>query len=525
MPLTGLELSAPFDLAGLMRVGLESNPDQQALISTLRCWTWREVLETTNRIASAYVGRGLRPGDRIASLMPNRPATMMHYLACLRAGFVATPLNYRYTPSEIDHALKVSEASLLVHHEERIEDVSACRFASNLSKGMVAYGESIECNYKKLLSEGDPDARFPTPHADAAAFIFFTSGSTGLPKGVTHTQATVGWILASIISAFQLSARDTVMPGTSFSHTAASMFGLASLAAGSRLALPLGSHPDELLPLLRTSRPTVMFMLPNALSMLVRENDAVVPEDFSSLRVCFTGGDRLSVELEQEYTDLVGKPVEEGYGMTEIGHAIALPAGDTYQPGALGKPCPGYEFSIRDDAGQELPPGVPGRVWVRFPGNTVGYWNHAEATQETIVDGWLDTGDIMFADEEGYLRFQGRSKQIIVHDGSNICPEEVEAAIATHPAVKSTGVVGVHDLLHGENVRAYVTLIPGAIQPTASELIQTARRTVGYKAPEEIVFLPELPVNAAGKVDRMMLKRMAEEQKDRDVKRETTDPT
>jgi acyl-coenzyme A synthetase/AMP-(fatty) acid ligase len=139
----------------------------------------------------------------------------------------------------------------------------------------------------------------------------------------------------------------------------------------------------------------------------------------------------------------------------------------------------------------------------------VGYWNNPEATAETVVDGWLDTGDVMSADEAGYLWFHGRQKQIIVHDGSNICPQEVEAALLEHDAVSSAGVVGVQSRMHGENVRGYVTLEPGVTPPTMQDLIRFARERVGYKAPEEIVVLDAMPLNATGKVDRVTLKKMA----------------
>ena len=149
-------------------------------------------------------------------------------------------------------------------------------------------------------------------------------------------------------------------------------------------------------------------------------------------------------------------------------------------------------------------------MWIRSAANTIGYWDNPRATQETIVDGWLDTGDVMRVDEDGYLWFCGRKKQIIIHDGSNICPQEVEQAIAEHPSVAEAGVIGIHDLVHGENVRAYVTLKEDAPRPGSEELIRFARDRVGYKAPEEIVFLAKLPLNATGKVDRVALLQMAE---------------
>jgi acyl-CoA synthetase (AMP-forming)/AMP-acid ligase II len=140
----------------------------------------------------------------------------------------------------------------------------------------------------------------------------------------------------------------------------------------------------------------------------------------------------------------------------------------------------------------------------------VGYWRNPEATAEIMRDGWLDTGDLARADEDGYVWFFGRRKQILVHDGSNISPFEVEGALAEHPAVDLVGVVGIHDEVHGENVRAYVTIATDSPRPTAQDLIDFARERVGYKAPEEIVFLDEMPLNPTGKIDRVGLKRLAE---------------
>jgi long-chain acyl-CoA synthetase len=133
---------------------------------------------------------------------------------------------------------------------------------------------------------------------------------------------------------------------------------------------------------------------------------------------------------------------------------------------------------------------------------TLGYWRRPDATTEIIKDGWLDTGDVMQVDDDGYLWFAGRKKQIIVHDGSNICPQEVEEALLEHSAVASAGVIGIHDLVHGENLRAYITLKDGTMRPISQELIRFARTRVGYKAPEDIVLLDHMPLNASGKVDR-----------------------
>src|SRR5262249_54626740 len=259
-----------------------------------------------------------------------------------------------------------------------------------------------------------------------------------------------------------------------------------------------------MLPLLREQRPTTLAMLPTALTALVRDHGAS-RADFASLRLCRSGSDRVALELEQEFTALAGLPIDEGYGMTEVGIATINPPAGVIKAGSIGRPVPGFAISIRDESGAEVPPGVVGQIWIRSRTTTVGYWRDPKASAQIMRDGWLDSGDLARADEDGYLWFFWRKKQIIVHDGSNISPFEVEGALVEHPAVGLAGVVGVHDLLHGENVRAYVTIREDAPRPSADELIVFARARVGYQAPEEIIFLDEMPLNPTGKIDRPQL--------------------
>jgi acyl-coenzyme A synthetase/AMP-(fatty) acid ligase len=267
--------------------------------------------------------------------------------------------------------------------------------------------------------------------------------------------------------------------------------------------------PDELLPLLRRARPTLLCMLPAPLFVLVRDHVAK-RDDFKSVQRCISGGDKIPAELEIEYSALTGHAIEEVYGMTETGTSTFNPSGALNRIGSIGQVAPGFTAAIRDDNGAEAPTGTGGRLWIRSPSNMTGYWNRPDATAETIVDGWLDTGDLVSADEQNYLWFRGRKKQIIIHDGSNICPQEVEDSLLEHPAVASAGVIGVHDLIHGENVRAYVTFRSGVPRPTTAELVQFSKARVGYKAPDEIIALDEMPLNAVGKVDRVALKQLAE---------------
>jgi acyl-coenzyme A synthetase/AMP-(fatty) acid ligase len=516
MTLAGAKLDRPIQLVEVLALGLDSKPHETALVSLERTWSWHELDETSTRLARHYLAMGLEPGHRVASLMPNRGVLLVHYLACLKAGLTATPLNYRYQAPEIDHALEVSGASLLVAHIERDDVLAASKQVAELAYGRISYGatekvaaEGAIRRLEDLMHAETEILDLPQPRPETPAFIFFTSGSTGKPKGVTHTHDTFGWIVASAIAGLAIKPDDVFLPATSASHIAASSFALAGLAAGARVAIARSFGGDELLPLLRSARPSLLCMLPVPLFGLVRDHGAA-RDDFQSIRRCVSGGDKISHELEHEFIDLAGMAIEELYGMTETGTSAINPTASRNRIGSIGQLAPGYEASIRDEEGTEVPVGTPGRLWIRSAGNMIGYWNRADATAETIVDGWLDTGDLVAADEQVYLWFRGRKKQIIVHDGSNICPQEVEDSLLEHTAVASAGVVGIHDLIHGETVRAYVVLRPEVARPTIPELIAFSRARVGYKAPEEIILLDEMPTNAVGKVDRPALLQLAD---------------
>jgi long-chain acyl-CoA synthetase len=520
MLIDGLPLDAPASpLNDLLRAGLEAHPDGPALVSAVRSMSWRELGEESERLAGGYRALGLEPGDRIASLMPNRIALIVHYLACFKAGLVVTPLNYRYTHREIDHALEVSGAKALLAHVERGEDVGESRLAGELPLGVIAYADpegpgavgdvDWPHDFDRLL---ESEALPPHPQSDPSepAAIFFTSGSTGPAKGVTHTRSSLRWMIASAAAAFELDGEDVFLPGSSMSHIGSFLWALSMLSVGGRVVVARTFDSHELLPLLREQKPTVLAMIPAALLALVRDHD-LQPHDFDSLRVCRSGSDKVSTELLTEFAEVAGFPIVEGYGMTEVGLATLNPPSGVVKQGSIGRPISGFSVALRGEDGEPVGAETVGRIFIRTPAAMAGYWQAPEATAEVLREGWIDSGDLARADEEGYLWFFGRKKQVIVHDGSNISPYEVEGALNEHPAVALAGAVGVHDEVHGENVRAYVTLREGTDQPTAAELIVHCRERIGYKAPEEIVFLDEMPLNPTGKIDRAGLKKMAED--------------
>jgi long-chain acyl-CoA synthetase len=198
--------------------------------------SWAQLDRRSTRLAQSLLALGLEPGDRIASLMPNRAALVVHYLACFKAGLVATPLNYRYTPPELDHALRVSGARAIVAHVERDEDLAQSELAGKLALGRISFGlgerTGAAADFAQLM-EGEPDASpLPTPGPAAPAVIFFTSGSTGPPKGVTHTHETIGWMLATSAAGLELGRADLILAGSSLSHVGAFYVTFGALGAG-----------------------------------------------------------------------------------------------------------------------------------------------------------------------------------------------------------------------------------------------------------------------------------------------------
>lgn len=510
MLLSGGPVDQSVSVSEILRVGLDTKPDGDALVSVTARWTWQQLEDVTTRLAVGFGDFGLRPGDRVASLMPNRDALVIHYLACAKAGLVSVPLNYRYTAREIDFALATSGASVLLAHADRDADVHPSRRASALRLGTIRYGgdDTGAPRFEDLVGQA---RSVPSTSADpsAPAAVFFTSGSTGRPKGVTHTRASLAAMIASCIKGYELTPRDVLLPGSSLSHIVGYLFSLAALAAGARtLVAERFYDPDDILSSLRRERPTVLGMIPAHLFSVVRAPQAH-RTDFASLRLCRAGGDKVPSELSSEFEALTGFTLHEDYGCSEVGAVTLDPPSKAAVRGSIGRPLPGVALSLRDDAGNEVRSGEVGRLWIHTPARMAGYWGDEAATDAAVCDGWFDSGDLMTVDDDGYLRFRGRQKETIVHDGSNVYPQEVEDVLNAHPAVVAAGVVGVADPTHGQNVRAYVVVSDNTEPPAAGDLIDFVRRRVGYKAPENIVFVAELPLNPAGKVDRLALQKTA----------------
>ena len=510
MTLTGPTLSRSVDLSRLLEQGLGQKPDAIAVSSMSDGLSWCELDAQSQNLASNYLDIGLRRGDRIVSLLPNRLQVIVHYLACLRAGFVAVPLNYRYLVRDIDYAIGLSEPRLMVAHAERADDISQCASVADLELGGLSVDGELPGfgSFQPLTERAAAAAPPDRPELDDPAMIFFTSGSTGRPKGVAHTQRSLGHIVSSLSAAYQITEKDTVLPVSSLSHMLAQIMSYAALAAGGSAVVAKDLSVDIVMPLMRHHQPTVIAMMPYTLTEVVYaadDSDAA----FQNLRMCDCGGDKVGADLQKKFQEVSGVELAEGYGQTEAGIVVHNPPDGPIVHGSVGPVMPGHELSVRDANGKDLAADEEGVLWIRSPSVMSGYFGDPAATAEVIKDGWLNTGDLLRFDDQGYFWFCRREKQIIIHDGSNISPQEVENVLLEHDAIEAAAVVEVPDTLHGQNIRAYVVLKPGIKELPTAEVLKMTRNRIGYKAPEEILAIKELPENAAGKIDRIALAKMA----------------
>lgn len=321
-----------------------------------------------------------------------------------------------------------------------------------------------------------------------------------------YTHATLSASNRIQAAAWQLDSNDIQLVTLSFAHGAAlSAQLLPSLELGATSVLLDAPTPIDTVEAIRAHGCTRLLMLPAVLEDLVDHLESH-PAELPSLRSVVAGGDIVPLRVQKLFHRLTGVEVSEVWGMTECLGSIHNPPFGPMWPGSIGRPAPEVSVRLIDAHGHEVPDGSEGEILVRSPAMTVGYWNHPEATAAAIVDGWLHTGDLARRDAEGVYWFLGRSKEIIVRGGSNISPLEVEEVIARHPAVLRVGVVGFPDARLGQIVVAGVMLKMDQPSPTEDRLRQfIGKHIAAYKVPERIHFLPELPLNPFGKVDRHRL--------------------
>jgi acyl-CoA synthetase (AMP-forming)/AMP-acid ligase II len=465
--------------------------------------TYRALQQRAAAVAAGLQARGVRPGERVAWRLPNGPEAVQLSLACYWIGAVSVPLNARLTPAEQETMLATIEPRWLV-----LPDSGAGENA-----GATQLGQPV-LPWSALEGHAPIEATADLP-ADHPALILFTSGSTGTPKAVVHSHRGCLAAIDTCRQALGLQATDVVLVGKPLCHAGGLQTQLLpSLLAGAQVVLANRPPPLEAAALIQEHGVSEFGLLASDLLDFVDHLEAhrlALP----SLHTVIGSGDTVPVELQERFEALLGFPVLEGCGMTEVGGYYAVqPRHGPRKPGSLGLPTPGTELRLLPGQGTaEVLPGEVGEIAVRTASVTTGYWRQPEATRELFRGGWLLSGDLGRRDADGTLWFCGRRKLLIVRRGSNIAPAEIEELLDAHPAVHAAVVVGVPHPRDGEVPVAWVQPQPGAALPGPAVLeAYLSPSLAAFKQPVHYLAIAELPRNGIGKLDRALLRRRAVEQ-------------
>ena len=465
--------------------------------------TYSELAQASGKIGGLLREAGVRPGDRVALMMPNVLAYPVLFYGILAAGGVVVPMNPLLKSREVAHYLGDSGASVI--------------FAWDSAAGEAAEGASG--SETRVIGVTDPDAAALTASRapldawaeradDDDAVILYTSGTTGRPKGAQLTHANLRKNSEVTTSTLLTAGQDDVVMGClPLFHCFGLTCGLnASVMSGACLSLLPRFTPAAALDLIAREKVTIFEGVPTMYAAMLHD-PAMAAADVSSLRLCVSGGAALPVEVLRGFEDAFSCMILEGYGLSETSPVASFNHPDKQRkPGSIGTPIAGVEMRVVDPAGSALPAGEIGEIAIRGHNVMKGYWGKPEATAEAIPDGWFRTGDLAKTDDDGYFFIVDRKKEMIIRGGYNVYPREIEEALYEHPAVAAAAVVGIPHESLGEEVGAAVQLKPGA-DVSADELQAFAKeRVAAYKYPRHVWLVDELPKGPTGKILRREVK-------------------
>ncbi|MDA0816848.1 MAG: AMP-binding protein [Planctomycetota bacterium] len=496
----------------LLRRPLEADSDRPILECNGSWTTAAELERLAARLASGLAAIGVEEEDRVAILLPNGLEAVVCYLACFRMRLVIVPLDYQYHPLQISYAIGHSGAAILIASHERMPGLDEAGVLKAVPRVVVVGGQPTmarERPFETLLGAERPLPSEP-PHDDAPAVMIYTSGTTSRPKGVVLSHGALSTGIRKYLARVTLTADDVALIATSVSRPLALRCQvLPSLWVGGRVSLLPKFTVDTFIAALRQPpAKTFLTLTPAGLGQLMASPD-FHGCDFSQLRLCLAGGDRVPGKLLESFERLTGVGITEQCGSTETGPYAMNPPFGRKKPGSVGPPVHGVQVAVVDEQGADVPTGVVGELRVSGPGIMDGYWNESAQTRKALQKGWVLTGDLGRYDEDGYLWFMGRRKDIIVRAGKKVAPLEVEAALSDHPAVREACVIGVPDAASGEVPHAYVILQPGVAASPEDLRDSVASRLAAFMVPAEVHFIAEMPSKGPGKVDRELLRMRA----------------
>lgn len=482
--------------------------------------TFRDFQERSNQLANLLVEKGIKPGDVIVLIMPRYIEWWESFLACLRVGAIVSPGTVQLTTKDLAYRIETADVAAIITDGRTASKVDEIKGELPTVKMKLVVGEPREgwLNYQSEVDKYDKEFCTVNTKSDDGAILFFTSGTTGSPKMTMHTH--VSYPYAHFITGkywLDLTPNDLHW---NLSDTGWGKAGWSSIFGPWQMGAALFVHHEsrfntkKCLELLQEYPITTFCGAPTNYRMLVLED--LSQYKFPTLRSCTGAGEPLNPEVIETWKEATGITIRDGYGQTEtvivIGNFPCVPV----RTGAMGKPAPGFEVEVIDEAGNILPSGKEGDIGIKVsPERPAGlfkeYWKEPERTERCFRGQWYITGDRAVKDEDGYFWFVGRSDDVILAAGYRIGPFEVESALIEHDAVAESAVVASPDELRGEIVKAFVVLTDGyEPSPQLVKEIQdyVKRVTAPYKYPRKIEFVDALPKTVSGKIRRAQLREM-----------------
>ena len=489
--------------------------DKPAIEFNERKITFGEISSNANKIANALKKISVNKGDRVALYLPKSPELIYFFSGILKNGSIVVPMNTYFKEEEAKYMLNDSGAKVILTDKECLPIIKKILKELNELKYIIitdnnengVKNNSIEfISYNEFInnaSDENPDVEI---NDEDGSIMFYTSGTTGRSKGALLSHKNMESDLEALKRAWHLTENDKQILTLPLFHIHG--LGVALCGAfynGYSFVLRKKFDAEEILKLIEEKKATLFMGVPAMYIKILQVKDKE-KYDTNSMRLFVSGSAPLSAETFKEFKDTFGHEILERAGMSETNMNFSNPYEGKRKPGTVGPVLPCVKVKITDENFNELPQGKEGSILIRGDNVFKGYWNAPEKTKESFHDGWFITGDLGKIDEEGYVIFLGRSKDLIISGGLNIYPAEVEEVINTHPSALESAVIGVPDQCFGEAVKACVVLRENKKASKEEIIAYCKQRLASYKKPKYVEFIDTLPKNAMGKVQKNVLR-------------------
>ncbi len=491
------------NLARLEMENLERFGEYTRVYFEDRCYTNVEEFRYAGRLARIFEGYGLRQGDRVVVMLPNSPELIVAFQAAWMIGAVIVPVIPQWTAGEVANILRSAEPSIALTVPALAARLSQANSEIKVLQHILVFGDS-EIPHAVNIAEAIPTVAPVETPVDSLpsdlAILLYTSGTTGLPKGVmlTHENMT-----AALDGAFRQNPnleRGPMLNALPLTHVYGILVQNVANRWGFSTILMKQFEPGRALEAIERHKIRYLPAVPTMLMYLLHHPDRE-RRDLSSLFRIISGGAALPEPLRQQAERVFRCRIDQGYGLSEsCSVATGYEVSRTYRPGSAGVATPGVELCIVDDRDRPVPARQVGEICLAGPNITPGYWRDTEATDEVLRNGWFHTGDVGYVDEEGYLFITDRKKDLIIKGGENISPREIEDAFYLHPAVAEAAVVGLPDPVYGEQIYAVLQLKTGVEITEEVLLSHVSQFVTKFKVPGRVIFQPMLPKNLNGKI-------------------------